>query len=393
MSFFENLKSFFALAKESNYDIAKIFEQDPNGALVALLVVVVIVLVIWFLISRSIKISNAVKLASNIQGSKNIDDYDSKLTKLVTELPKRGIKFANSLNAQKGEILNQELALLKDLNISEKISRYQQIASQYALMAQNSKKFKIEELTAFYEEKSKTLLDENLANEIKEYYENALFEQSDIEHVNSIVSYANSSSNPVAIINPLQNNINKFSFGYNLELFKFIRGIDKEKASNIYKTCNEKLKELFTSGEGLISKDLLEFMLANDEKENVYGYISKLENKTHLNFLYKTLFGKTDDIDLDLAFVANKTQIDADYKSHIDNRLTANWKDLGFIKYIIESDGILETIGHIDYRNVLERIEKLETEQENNKAVAEALATARRAEQIANEAKALARSK
>lgn len=131
-------------------------------------------------------------------------------------------------------------------------------------------------------------------------------------------------------------------------------------------------------------------MLANDEKENVYGYISKLENKTHLNFLYKTLFGKTDDIDLDLAFVANKTQIDADYKSHIDNRLTANWKDLGFIKYIIESDGILETIGHIDYRNVLERIEKLETEQENNKAVAEALATARRAEQIANEAKALA---
>lgn len=98
MSFFENLKSFFALAKESNYDIAKIFEQDPNGALVALLVVVVIVLVIWFLISRSIKISNAVKLASNIQGSKNIDDYDSKLTKLVTELPK--------------EVLNLQIVLM-----------------------------------------------------------------------------------------------------------------------------------------------------------------------------------------------------------------------------------------------------------------------------------------
>lgn len=352
-----------------------------------------IILVIIFLIRRSIKIATTVKLVSNIQDLKDIDDYDSKLSTLVTELPKRGIKVANSLNASKNDILNQELSLLKDLDISEKVKRYQQIASQYSMMAQNSKKYKIAELTAFYEEKSKTLLDDNLALEIKDYYETSLFEESDINHVNTIVSYANTTSNPDAIINPLKSSIDKFSYGFNLELFKFIRGLDKQNASDIYNHCNEKLKELFTSGEGLVSKELLTYMLNNDEKENVYGYISKLELPFHLNLLNKTLFGKTEDIDLDLAFVSNKTDIKADYKSHIDNKLTENWKDLAYIKYIIESDGVLETIGHIDYRNVLERIEKLETEEENNKAIAEALETARRAESVANEAKAIARSK
>lgn len=88
MSFLENIKSFFALAKESNYDLLKIYEQDTNGFLIALLVVLSIILIIIFLIRRSIKISSAVKLVSNIQDTKDINDYDTKLTKLVTELPK-----------------------------------------------------------------------------------------------------------------------------------------------------------------------------------------------------------------------------------------------------------------------------------------------------------------
>lgn len=393
MSFLENIKSFFALAKESNYDLLKIYEQDTNGFLIALLVVLSIILIIIFLIRRSIKISSAVKLVSNIQDTKDINDYDTKLTKLVTELPKRGIKVAQSINASKNDILKQELALLKNLDISEKINRYQQIASQYALMAQNSKKYKIDELTSFYEEKSKSLLDINLLKEIEEYYTNALFDENDIKHVNEIVNYANTISNPSIIINPLQKQIDKFSYGYNLDLFKFIRGLDKNKASDIYSNCNEKLRSLFTSGEGLISKEILDYLLENDEKQNVYGYISKLEVKNHLKLLSKTMFAKRNDIDLDLSFVANKTDIGADYKSHLDNKLTENWKDLSYIKYIIESDGVLETIGHIDYRNVLERIERLQTEEENNKAVAEALEMARKAHEIANEAKAIARSK
>lgn len=393
MSFFEKLQSFLTLVKESNFDLAKIYSQDPNGIYVSFLVILVILLIIYYLINRSIKISTAVKLVSKIQNSTDLDDYNSKLSKIVVELPKRGIKVATSLNEQKNEILNQELALLKSLNINEKIKRYEEISAQYVSLAQNSKKFKIEELTSFYEEKSKSLLEDNLAGEIEKYYNNARFDESDVENINSIASYATRSSNPTVVINPLLSQINRLSFGFNLDLFKFITSLDKNQSKDIYKACNEKFKNMLTSGEGIISDNILNYMMQNDRKEEVYSYLSTLTNKAHLKALYNTMFSKSDNIDLDLAFVANNTVINADYKSHIDSKLTENWKDLGFIKHVINSDGVLETIGHIDYRNVLERIEKLETQDENNKAIAQALEIARRAEAIALEAKTLARSK
>ena len=118
MSFLEQVKEFLALAQESNFDIAKIYAQDPNGVYAALLVVLVIVLIIVFFIRRSMKISSAVKLVSNIQNSNDFDEYDSSLTKLATELPKRGPRLANSINAQKNDILQRELNLLKDFNIN-----------------------------------------------------------------------------------------------------------------------------------------------------------------------------------------------------------------------------------------------------------------------------------
>lgn len=393
MSFFENLQSFISLAKETNFDLGAIYSQNPESVYVFLLVVLALILIIIFFVNRSIKISNALKLVTKIQNSKDVEDYSSKLTKLATELPKRGLKVANSLNEQKKDILNQELALLKNLDIKEKISKYEQIASQYTLMATNSKKYKIEDLTSFYEEKSKTLLSEDLFKEIEKYYKNARFNQSDLENINAIVSYSNRTSNPNTILNPLVQEIDKFSLGFNLELFKFINSLDKQKSSSLYHILIEKFNKLLTSGEDIVSDKILTYMLEDKQTESVYNYISTLENKTHLKNLYNTLFAKTQDLELDLAFVANKTKIDVDYKTHIDNKLTQNWKDLALIKHIINSVGVLETIGHIDYRNVLERIEKLETQDENNKAVALALETARRAETIAIEAKTLARSK
>lgn len=393
MSYLNRVSEFVSLSKELNFDILKIYEQDPEGIYASVLVLLVVLFIIVFLIRRSIKISSAVKLVSKIQDSKDFSDYDSKLTKLVTELPKRGIKVANSINVQKNEILNQELALLKDFDIKEKISKYKQMSSQYSLMAKNSKKFKIEELTSFYEEKSKTLLDENLALEIKAYYKDRIFNENEIEFVNSIVTYANTTLNPNDILNPLQKEIDRFSYAYNLDLFKFVKGLDKENSAQVFEKCIENLNSLLLSQELDISEKILNFMIENNEKEKVFKYISKLQNPIHLKSLYNNMFAKTDDIDLDLSFVANSTKIENEYKNHLDNKITANWKDLGFIKYIIESDGVLETIGHIDYRNVLERIERLETEEENNKAIAEALEIARRAETIANEAKAIARQK
>jgi hypothetical protein len=132
--------------------------------------------------------------------------------------------------------------------------------------------------------------------------------------------------------------------------------------------------------------------LDNNEEQKVYDYISNLKNPIYLQSLYFYFFAKKDDITLDLAFVKNETQINQNYKEHLDNKITFNWKDLSLIKHILNAPRVLETIGHIDYRNVLERIEKLENEVDYNAKVAEILEVARRAETIAKEAKAIARS-
>lgn len=393
MSFLEKVKEFLALAQQSNFDIAKIYTQDPNGVYAAVLVLLIVLLIILFFIRRASKISSAVKLVSNIQNSDDFDDYDSKLTKLATELPKRGPRLASSINAQKNDILEKELSLLKDFNIKDKISRYKQISAQYALIAQNSKKYKMDDLTSYYEEKSTTLLTENLSNEINEYSLNTNFDENEVEFVNSIVSYSNSTNEPESLLNPLIEEINRFSYSYNLDLFKFTRALTKDKSGQVYKNCSEKLNSALTSEEEKVSNTILSYMLENDEKEAVYSYITNLKSSTYLQDLYYNFFAKTEDIDLDLAFVANETKISSDYSNHIDCKITDNWRDLTYIDHIMKSPRVLETIGHISYRNVLERIERLEKDEETNKAITEVLQVARRAEAIANEAKEIARQK
>lgn len=392
MSFLENLQEFFTIAKQTNFDLAQVYAQTPNGVYSAGLVLLVILLVVLFFIRRSIKISSAVKLASQIQNSKDINEYNEKLNKLATELPKRGVKVAQTLNAQKNEILEKELALLEELNIKEKIEKYLEIASKYELIAKNSKKYAMNELTSYYEETAKRLLEVNLVEDIKAYSKDAFFNENDVEFVNSIVKYANSTSNADEILNPLIQDINSYSFGFNLDLVKFTKALTKEESNQVYKNCTEKLNEILTSGEHKVSEVVLSYLL-KDYKDEVYEYVKTLENKVYLEDLYYNLFGKKDDIDLDLSFVANETKTDVDYASFIDKKLTDNWRDLKLIKHIMQAPRVLETIGHVSYRSVLERVEKLETQEENNKAISEALQTARRAEALAKEAKDIARSK
>lgn len=392
MSFLENLKEFFTIAKQTNFDLAQVYAQTPNGVYSASLVLLVILLVVLFFIRRSIKISSAVKLASQIQNSKDINEYNEKLDKLAVELPKRGVKVAQTLNAQKNEILEKELELLEELNIKEKIDKYTQIASKYELIAKNSKKYAMNELTSYYEETAKKLLEVNLVNDINSYSKDAAFNESDVEFVNSIVKYANTTSNPEDILNPLINEINSYSYAYNLDLVKFTKSLTKDESKQVYENCTSNLELVLTSGEHKVSEVVLSYLL-EENKEDVYNYISTLENKTYLEDLYHNLFAKKDDIDLDLAFVANETKTDVDYASFIDKKITDNWKDLKLMKHIINAPRVLETIGHVSYRSVLERIEKLETQEENNKTILDALQTARRAEALAKEAKDIARSK
>ncbi|MDZ7817439.1 MAG: hypothetical protein U5K55_01990 [Aliarcobacter sp.] len=392
MSFLEKTSDFFSLVKESNFDLGIIYSQNPNGVYVVVLAILVLLLIAAFFVRNSFKKSQLLRLVSKIQNSSDFDSFDAKLSTLVEELPKRGVEVASSLNLLKDDILNSQLVLLKDFSIKKKIKAYKQISTQYSLIAKNSKKYALEELTKYYEEKSKSLLDENLLKEIEAYYKNISFKENDIKYVNSIVSYANSLANPKIILEPLQEEINRFSFAFNLDLFKFVKGLTKVESGQIFENCNSKLDALFENGNSKISEVILNYMIDNGEKQKVYDYISNLKNPIYLQSLYFNFFAKKDDIDLDLAFVKNETQINQNYKEHLDNKITFNWKDLGLIKYILNAPRVLETIGHIDYRNVLERIEKLENEVDYNAKVAEILEVARRAETIAKEAKAIARS-
>jgi hypothetical protein len=392
MSFLEKTSDFFSLVKESNFDLGIIYSQNPNGVYVVVLVILVILLIVAFFVRNSFKKSQLLRLVSKIQNSSDFDEFDLKLSKIVEELPKRGLEVATSLNLLKDDILNSQLVLLKDFNVKKKIKSYKQISLQYSLIAKNSKKYAIEELTKYYEDKSKSLLDENLLKEIESYYKNISFKENDLKYINSIVSYANTLSNPQSILAPLQDEINRFSFAFNLDLFKFVKNLTKENSGQIFENCNKKIDSIFEDGNTKISEVILSYMLDNNEEQKVYDYISNLKNPIYLQSLYFYFFAKKDDITLDLAFVKNETQINQNYKEHLDNKITFNWKDLSLIKHILNAPRVLETIGHIDYRNVLERIEKLENEVDYNAKVAEILEVARRAETIAKEAKAIARS-
>ena len=392
MSFLEKTSDFFSLVKESNFDLGIIYSQNPNGVYVVVLVILVILLIVAFFVRNSFKKSQLLRLVSKIQNSSDFDEFDLKLSKIVEELPKRGVEVATSLNLLKDDILNSQLVLLKDFNVKKKIKSYKQISLQYSLIAKNSKKYAIEELTKYYEDKSKSLLDDNLSKEIESYYKNISFKENDIKYINSIVSYANTLSNPQSILAPLQDEINRFSFAFNLDLFKFVKNLTKENSGQIFENCNKKIDSIFEDGNTKISEVILSYMLDNNEEQKVYDYISNLKNPIYLQSLYFYFFAKKDDITLDLAFVKNETQINQNYKEHLDNKITFNWKDLSLIKHILNAPRVLETIGHIDYRNVLERIEKLENEVDYNAKVAEILEVARRAETIAKEAKAIARS-
>lgn len=390
MTFLNNIKDFFNLAKELNFDITQIYAQDPNGIYVLLSALLLIVLIIIFFIRKSVKTTLAINLVSNIQNSSTFDEYNDKLDKLTKELPKRGLKLAESLNSQKEVILKKELAFLKSFDIKDQILKYKQISAHYALMEKNSKKYKNEELTSFYEKQSKNLLDINLDSEIKNYYENIRFEEKDTEYVNSIVAYANTRMNPNEILTPLVNTINRYSYGFNLKLFKFIKSLDKKQSGHVYFNCHEKLNELLNSEDKAISSVILSYMLENDEKEKVYSYISNLKNTIHLQELYYKYFSKMNDQDLDFSFIGNDTQIQSSYKEYIDSKLTNNWKDATYIKYVLESPRVVDVVGHFDYRTILERIENLEKEEQRDARVTEALETANKAYKLAREAKELA---
>lgn len=390
MDFFNYIKEFFTIAAQNNYDLAVVYEQTPQGFYSTLFLLLVVLIIAFYFIRRDVKIKSAVKLSNNIVTEKSFENFDKNLEQLITELPKRGEKLANSINENKELILTSELELIKNFDISKKIDCYENISSKFSRLEILSKKYNIQELSSFFNEKSKSLINENLLNEIKSYISSCSFDDNSIEHIKSILKYCNNSENSYEMLSLLKAEISRLSFEYNVSINSFSKEITKEYNKDFFDFLNKKIKDIFENEESTISSKVLRFYYNNEQKNEVFNYISSLKNKMHLQQLYYELFGKLDDIDLDLAFVSNETKIQEDYKNYLDNKFTFNWSDLALVKKILEAPRVLETIGHIHYRNVLERIEKLENQKDNNKAISQALEIARRAEFIANEAKQIA---
>ncbi len=393
MSFFEEIKNSLSLLKESNYDFGVVYSQNPNNINIFILISIVLLLSIIILLINAFKKSQLSKDISTIKDSSDFLEFDKKLTKISKEISKRGIEIANKLNLSKNEICEKGLYLIKDFNIKEKIDAYKKISNNFDLISKNTKRYEIGELSNFFEEKSISLLEKNLLKEIESYYKNTRFCENDVEFVNSIVSYSKNLPNPFSILNPLQEEINKFSLAFNLDVYKFVKKLTKNFSGEIFVKSNKKLEDLFKNEEAIISEVILKHILENENKQKVYDYISNLKNKSYLQNLYYKFFEQSEDLDLSLSFIKNKTEIENDYKEYLNSQITYHWKDLEYVKYILNAPRVLQIIGHDDYRTILERMEKLQKEIDFEKSVSEILNVAKNAEKIAKEAKAIARSR
>ncbi|AXX95487.1 hypothetical protein [Arcobacter ellisii] len=393
MSFFEEIKNSLSLLKESNYDFGGVYSQNPNNINIFILISIVLLLSIIILLINAFKKSQLSKDISTIKDSSDFLEFDKKLTKISKEISKRGIEIANKLNLSKNEICEKGLYLIKDFNIKEKIDAYKKISNNFDLISKNTKRYEIGELNNFFEEKSISLLEKNLLKEIESYYKNTRFCENDVEFVNSIVSYSKNLPNPFSILNPLQEEINKFSLAFNLDVYKFVKKLTKNFSGEIFVKSNKKLEDLFKNEEAIISEVILKHILENENKQKVYDYISNLKNKSYLQNLYYKFFEQSEDLDLSLSFIKNKTEIENDYKEYLNSQITYHWKDLEYVKYILNAPRVLQIIGHDDYRTILERMEKLQKEIDFEKSVSEILNVAKNAEKIAKEAKAIARSR
>lgn len=128
MSFLENISNFFSLLKEAKYDLGLVYSQDPNSVYSMLLLVAFLAVIIGFFAINAIKKAQLLKVVSKIEKSSNFSEFEENLTKIATELPKRGVEVANYLNSLKNDILNaprvlQVIGHIDYRNVLERIEK------------------------------------------------------------------------------------------------------------------------------------------------------------------------------------------------------------------------------------------------------------------------------
>ncbi len=382
------IDSFLTLVKESNFNLVEVYAQSPMGVY-TIVGVLFVGMVLFFMMKRSLDRSSAIKVLAKMDNSENsFSDHEAYLEKIVKVLPSATTEFKEILESNKRGYYKSQLRLLENLEIDDKIIKYQQMANSYKLLSEASSSD--EELSLYFEELSNELINDRLHKELETYIKELNFNEETVPSVVSIVTYANSLEEPEFIIDQLKKNLQNIDFGSNLEIFMFVRSLDSETLVQIYDFCTEKQKGLFENINAIISSDILDYLLENGEKDKVYKYIKSLSLATYLQELYYKYFNQRDSLEFDLIFVANKTEINADYKNYLENLLTDHWRNDIYLEILIGSENVANTIGHMQDRQVIERIDRIRNEVAEKQILDEALETARKAEILALEAKNMA---
>ena len=383
-----DITNFLTLVKESNFNFAEVYAQSPMGIYIVVALIIALVGAYFFIKSTLVKAS-AMKVLKDIDNPENsFSEYDTYMQKIAKYLPHATPEFKEVFEYSKKSYYNAQLRLLEMMEIDEKISKYQQMAKTYRLLSEATSND--EELSLYFSNIADELIDNKLYEDIKEYVDTLTFDEETLPVIENIVAYANTLEEPELILDILTKKLQNIDFGSSLDFFMFVRSLDSDKLLQIYDFCISKQNDLFETPTAIISSKILDYLLENGEKEKVYHYIKSLSLATYLQELYYKYFNQKDSLEFDLVFVANKTEINAEYKTYLENLLTDNWKNDTYLEILIGSENVADRIGHIQGRQVIERIERIRKEVVEKQILDEALATARQAEIVALEAKNIA---
>ena len=382
----QKAQEFLALAKEVNYDAVALYDKDPLSMQI-LGGVVVGSVVLFTIFSKMASKSGAKKALGRMSDEENgFEEYQTYLVKIAKALPSANAEYVETLKAKKESFLESQVASLSEYEIDVKVQKYQRMVSVYERLTSASRD---EELENFFDEASKKLLDENLAQEIERYMQNFVFNEESAEKLESITTYAMQEEKE-AVIAIIKAKLDRYNFGASLEEYLFVKGLESERFGEISTYIEEKLEELFSNATSIVDGAILENLLENGEKEKVYDYVSKLSVATYLQELSFKYFSQTKDFAFDLAFIANATPITQSYASYLESKVTTNWRDSEYLDKILEYKNVTNVIGHDRARVIIQRVDALRDEHKEKQTIEDVLKLAQEAKEIAQEAKELA---
>lgn len=375
---------FLALAKELNYDAAALYAKEPM--MMQILGGTAVGSVILLMILKGMMSKSGANKALKYLDHENNEFYDiiAYYNKITKRLPGANADYIEALKAKNGTTYLMMIRLLEDTTMEQKIQRYTEMSKVFTELGEATRD---EELREYFLELAQS---EKLKNEISSYMSRFTFNDESLEALISIVDYASTLEEPQDILSIITKKLDTINFGESLELYNFVQTLEEDRLGEIYTYCATKLETLFSDASSIVAGEILENLLENNEQSKVLSYIQTLNIATYLQELNYKYFNQRDDLEFDLAFIANSTPINENYASYLETLFTNNWRDDEFLEMLVNRQNIINVIGHDRARNVIERVDALRKEYDEKTILDEALKTAQEAKELAQEAKDLA---